>query len=125
MSEKQIHLNVFMSLVGHHEAAWRHPLTDPTRIRDLSYFQEIARIAERGKLDSLFFADSPALGDHAGDNVTGSFEPTPSPWCPRGLHGAHRPHRDGLDDVQRALQPGPALRLAGPHQSTGGPAGTS
>jgi N-acetyl-S-(2-succino)cysteine monooxygenase len=73
---RQIHLNVFMSLVGHHEAAWRHPLTDPSRIRDLDYFQDVARTAERGKLDSLFFADSPALGEHIEDNVSGQLEPT-------------------------------------------------
>ncbi len=76
MPPKQIHLNVFMSLVGHHEAAWRHPLTDPGRVREISYFQEIASVAERGKLDSLFFGDSPALGEHIEDNVAGSLDPT-------------------------------------------------
>ncbi|TDF98959.1 LLM class flavin-dependent oxidoreductase [Paenibacillus piri] len=57
-SGKQLHLNVFVSGTGHHEASWRHPQASPERNVDVRYFQNIAQIAERGKLDSLFLADS-------------------------------------------------------------------
>jgi FMN-dependent oxidoreductase (nitrilotriacetate monooxygenase family) len=58
---RSLHLNAFIQGVGHHEAAWRHPETDPARLTDVRYFQEVARIAERGALDSVFFADALSL----------------------------------------------------------------
>lgn len=60
---------------GHHDAAWRHPRTRPDRITELSYFQELARTAERGRLDSLFLADGVALWGNARFNAVGGFEP--------------------------------------------------
>ncbi len=61
--------------VGHHEAAWRHPRTDARRIREVTHFQELARIAERGKLDSVFFADGLAVGPRIAHNTQAVFEP--------------------------------------------------
>ncbi|MFF3688077.1 LLM class flavin-dependent oxidoreductase [Streptomyces sp. NPDC002187] len=72
---RQFHLNAFLMNAGHHDAAWRHPRTRPERITDLSYFQELARTAERGKLDSLFLADGVALWGNARYNAVGGFEP--------------------------------------------------
>ncbi|KRF12356.1 monooxygenase [Nocardioides sp. Soil797] len=46
---------------GHHEASWRLPGVDPRVSRDVGYFQDLARLAERGKMDSVFFADSPSI----------------------------------------------------------------
>ncbi|MEE3920281.1 hypothetical protein V2I01_25060 [Micromonospora sp. BRA006-A] len=54
---RTLHLNAFLMGVGHHEAAWRHPRADPSRLADVRHFQELARIAERGTLDSVFLAD--------------------------------------------------------------------
>ncbi|MGW3621984.1 LLM class flavin-dependent oxidoreductase [Streptomyces sp. NPDC000880] len=72
---RQFHLNAFLMNAGHHDAAWRHPRTQPERITDLSYFQELARTAERGRLDSLFLADGVALWGNARHNAVGGFEP--------------------------------------------------
>jgi N-acetyl-S-(2-succino)cysteine monooxygenase len=72
---RQFHLNAFLMNAGHHDAAWRHPHTQPERITDLSYFQELARTAERGRLDSLFLADGVALWGNARYNAVGGFEP--------------------------------------------------
>lgn len=72
---RQFHLNAFLMNAGHHDAAWRHPRTEPERITDLSYFQELARTAERGRLDSLFLADGVALWGNARYNAVGGFEP--------------------------------------------------
>ncbi|GAA2411100.1 LLM class flavin-dependent oxidoreductase [Actinomadura vinacea] len=58
---RALHLNAFIQGVGHHEAAWRHPETDPGRLTDVRYFQEVARVAERGLFDSVFFADALSL----------------------------------------------------------------
>ncbi|MEW2081819.1 LLM class flavin-dependent oxidoreductase [Streptomyces sp. NPDC005283] len=72
---RQFHLNAFLMNAGHHDAAWRHPRTQPDRITELSYFQELARTAERGRLDSLFLADGVALWGNARFNAVGGFEP--------------------------------------------------
>ncbi|MEU8827563.1 LLM class flavin-dependent oxidoreductase [Streptomyces sp. NPDC048636] len=73
--QRQFHLNAFLMNAGHHDAAWRHPRTQPERITDLGYFQELARTAERGKLDSLFLADGLTLWGNARHNAVGGFEP--------------------------------------------------
>ncbi|MET8012133.1 LLM class flavin-dependent oxidoreductase [Streptomyces sp. NPDC005271] len=72
---RQFHLNAFLMNAGHHDAAWRHARTQPERITDLSYFQELARTAERGRLDSLFLADGLTLWGNARYNAVGGFEP--------------------------------------------------
>lgn len=44
-------------LPGQHVASWRDPSTPSDRSFDLDYLIEIAKTAERGKFDNLFFAD--------------------------------------------------------------------
>jgi FMN-dependent oxidoreductase (nitrilotriacetate monooxygenase family) len=61
--------------VGHHEAAWRHPRTEPARLTDVRHYQELARIAERGTLDSVFLADGVALHGNVAHNALGGLEP--------------------------------------------------
>ena len=72
---RQLHLNAFLMGVGHHEAAWRHPLTDPARLTDVGHFVDLAQIAERGLLDSVFFADGLSVGPNARHNIQAVFEP--------------------------------------------------
>lgn len=72
---RTLHLNAFLMNAGHHDAAWRHPDSTPERVTDLRYFQELARTAERGRLDSIFFADGVALWGKARYNAVGGFEP--------------------------------------------------
>ncbi|MEV5646984.1 LLM class flavin-dependent oxidoreductase [Nocardia sp. NPDC052254] len=74
-SPKTFHLNAFLMGVGHHEAAWRHPRTDERGVLDVEHFQELGRIAERGKLDSVFFADGLAVGPRIQRNTLAVFEP--------------------------------------------------
>jgi FMN-dependent oxidoreductase (nitrilotriacetate monooxygenase family) len=54
------HLNLFVSGHGYHEASWRIP-TAPKGVLGLQHFIGIAQAAERGVLDSIFFADSPGV----------------------------------------------------------------
>jgi FMN-dependent oxidoreductase (nitrilotriacetate monooxygenase family) len=56
-----LHLNAFLHTVGHHEAAWRVPESAPDASWDLKHYVALARLAERGTFDSIFFADGPAL----------------------------------------------------------------
>jgi FMN-dependent oxidoreductase (nitrilotriacetate monooxygenase family) len=59
---KKLHLNAFLMGTGHHEAAWRHPDSRPEDTLDAQHYIRLAQIAERGKLDSIFFADGLAVG---------------------------------------------------------------
>lgn len=52
-----MHLGIFVLGTGHHIAAWRHPDVTAEGAEDFEFFQEIAQIAERGKLDMLFLSD--------------------------------------------------------------------
>ena len=72
----KLHLNAFLMGVGHHEASWRLPASDPYASWDVRHYQNLARIAERGKLDSLFLADSPVLMGDPGRRPGGKLEPT-------------------------------------------------
>lgn len=72
---RHLHLNAFLMGVGHHEAAWRHPRTDAHRVLDVTHFQELARTAERGLLDSVFFADTLSAGPRIANNAPAIFEP--------------------------------------------------
>jgi FMN-dependent oxidoreductase (nitrilotriacetate monooxygenase family) len=74
MSERprQLHFNVHVSVGGgNHEASWRHPRSDQVRMTALNYHRKIAAIAERGKLDAIFFGDTPSL---SGDVKFGPLE---------------------------------------------------
>ena len=72
---KQIHLNLFIYPDGHHEAAWRRPESQPERITDITYYQELAQRAEAAKFDAVFFADGPALADNIRYAARGGLEP--------------------------------------------------
>jgi FMN-dependent oxidoreductase (nitrilotriacetate monooxygenase family) len=61
---RQLHFNVHVNHGGNHEAAWRHPRAEPVRLTALDYHLKIATIAERGKLDAIFFGDTPSLSDN-------------------------------------------------------------
>lgn len=64
--DRRMHLNLFIFGCGHHKAAWRHPDSSAERVGDIAYFEELARTAERGRLDAVFFADGHAAGDVSG-----------------------------------------------------------
>jgi FMN-dependent oxidoreductase (nitrilotriacetate monooxygenase family) len=60
---QQLHLNLFIHGRGHHEAAWRHSLASPLALTDIRYHAGLARKAEQGMFDSIFLADTLAVGD--------------------------------------------------------------
>jgi FMN-dependent oxidoreductase (nitrilotriacetate monooxygenase family) len=61
---RQLNLNLFIYPGGHHEAAWRYKDSQPERMLDIGFYQDLARGAEAAKLDAIFFADGPALADN-------------------------------------------------------------
>jgi N-acetyl-S-(2-succino)cysteine monooxygenase len=55
---REMKIFAFLWNTGAHAAGWRHPSASQTGLHDLGFFQQCAAIAERGKLDAIFFADS-------------------------------------------------------------------
>ncbi|UQZ82229.1 Nitrilotriacetate monooxygenase component A [Paenibacillus konkukensis] len=77
MSNEKRHLKigVFLAGTGHHVASWRHPKAQADGSINLDYFKELAKTAERGKLDMLFLADSLSITADSHPNVLARFEP--------------------------------------------------
>lgn len=71
---RRMHINLFIFGCGHHRAAWRHPRSSVERLGDISYFEELAQTAERGKLDAVFFADGQSA-DNVADGPRWYLEP--------------------------------------------------
>ncbi|GEO25306.1 LLM class flavin-dependent oxidoreductase [Alicyclobacillus acidoterrestris] len=56
-TERQMHLNLFLTPFGHHESAWRHPATNVDNSLDFLHYRRLAELAENAKFDSIFLAD--------------------------------------------------------------------
>ena len=61
---RRMHLVAFLKTgpTAHHHGAWRHPEADNDFL-DPAWYEHIARLLEKGKFDSLFFADTLGLFD--------------------------------------------------------------
>ena len=73
---RTLHLNAFLMSTGHHEASWRLPESNPLAHLDVEHYIGLAQTAERGRFDSIFFADSPVLQGDPGRRPVGKLEPT-------------------------------------------------
>lgn len=72
---RQLTLNLFIYPGGHHEAAWRYRDSEPERVLDIRYYQELARKAEAAKFDAVFLADGPSLAENVRYSSRVRFEP--------------------------------------------------
>ena len=64
MNARPLHFNAFIWPNGYHESAWRVVNDDIRGVLGLSYYSDIARIAERGLMDSIFLADNIAIAEY-------------------------------------------------------------
>ncbi len=76
MSGRQLHLNVNLLHSGVYPSAWRLPESRPDAFIDIDHVVRVARIAERGKLDAIFLADTPAINDRIDYRPFNALEPT-------------------------------------------------
>ncbi|MDN6300706.1 MAG: LLM class flavin-dependent oxidoreductase [Micrococcaceae bacterium] len=60
---RQLHFNAFLNACGHHQAAWRHPGSAVEQLGDIEHYERLARTAERGLFDAVFFADGHSAGN--------------------------------------------------------------
>lgn len=58
---RELHLDVHPVGAGNHPGAWRRPGADPLTVARIEGYLDVARAAERGKLDAIFLADVPGL----------------------------------------------------------------
>jgi FMN-dependent oxidoreductase (nitrilotriacetate monooxygenase family) len=61
MAQKKIKLNFHANSAGTHDQAWREPWGARDGEFGIGYYQELARIAERGLFDGFFLADTVGL----------------------------------------------------------------
>ncbi|MET0251029.1 MAG: NtaA/DmoA family FMN-dependent monooxygenase, partial [Novosphingobium sp.] len=78
MSRAARQMSIGMNILGHggHGAAWRLAEAPPQACLDIAYYQNIARISERGTLDAIFLADGPQLNGSVASQPAGRLEPT-------------------------------------------------
>ena len=60
-NQKQLHIGVFLQGVGH-SIAWRHP--EHAKFTEFETYVRFAQIAERGKLDFIFFGEGLVVREH-------------------------------------------------------------
>jgi len=58
---RQLHLNLHLSGAGHHEGAWRLSTEAGVPHNAFEHSAQVARLAERAKVDAVFLADIPSL----------------------------------------------------------------
>jgi FMN-dependent oxidoreductase (nitrilotriacetate monooxygenase family) len=68
-------LNSVIRAIGFTQGAWRHPDATPQRALDLDYYQDYARISERGLFDGLFVANTPAARSNDWTTLFSPLEP--------------------------------------------------
>ncbi|MBB2167284.1 LLM class flavin-dependent oxidoreductase [Gluconacetobacter aggeris] len=70
-ARRQLHVNLFeMACVGHIvHGMWRAPGNNRHRFSELSYWTEVAQLAERGLFDAVFLADVVGTYDRFGDGT--------------------------------------------------------
>ncbi len=60
-NQKQLHIGVFLQGVGH-SIAWRHP--EHAKFTEFETYVRFAQLAERGKLDFIFFGEGLVVREH-------------------------------------------------------------
>jgi len=76
MRARELHLNVNLLHSGVYPSAWRLPGSQADAFVDIAHFIRVAHVAERGKLDAIFFADTPAINDRLDYRPLNALEPT-------------------------------------------------
>ena len=76
MTDRKLHLNGNLLHSGVYASAWRLPDSKPDAFFNIEHYIRVAQIAERGKFDAIFLADTPAVTDRIDLRPFLSMEPT-------------------------------------------------
>lgn len=72
---KQLKLALYLIGAGMHVAAWKHPLAQVDASIDIKALQKVAQLAEKGKFDMAFVADSLAINHESHPHIFNRFDP--------------------------------------------------
>jgi N-acetyl-S-(2-succino)cysteine monooxygenase len=73
---RYLNLNAYLRNPGYHESAWKVSSADPASVLEIGSYIELARIAERGIIDSIFLPDSPGVAEFRSEYLPGQgFDP--------------------------------------------------
>lgn len=73
--QKQLKLAAYLVGSGMHVASWRHPHANPSASIDVEALTAQARLAEEGKFDFVFSADSLAINHESHPQILNRFDP--------------------------------------------------
>lgn len=76
MTRRKLHFGAFLYTPGNHSAGWRHPDAVPQTDMHFAHYVDMVRTAERGKLDTIFFQDTAAVGGSGGLDGTSPYRPS-------------------------------------------------
>jgi N-acetyl-S-(2-succino)cysteine monooxygenase len=72
---RKMKLAAYLVGTGMHVASWRHPDSSPNASIDASFYKKLAQIAEKGKFDFAFIADSLAINAESHPQILNRFDP--------------------------------------------------
>lgn len=72
---KHLKLALYLIGAGMHVAAWKHPLAQVDASIDIKALQKVAQLAEKGKFDIAFVADSLAINHESHPHILNRFDP--------------------------------------------------
>ncbi|WHX62659.1 LLM class flavin-dependent oxidoreductase [Peribacillus frigoritolerans] len=72
---RQMKLAAYLIGTGMHVASWRHPTSNPNASIDVKALQRLSKIAEKGKFDLAFVADSLAINHESHPQILNRFDP--------------------------------------------------
>lgn len=71
-----LNLNAYLRNPGYHESAWKVQDADPASVLEIASLVELAQVAERGIIDSIFLPDSPGTAEFRSEYLPGMwFDP--------------------------------------------------
>jgi FMN-dependent oxidoreductase (nitrilotriacetate monooxygenase family) len=73
--DRQMKLAAYLIGTGMHVASWRHPTSNPNASIDVKALQRLSKIAEKGKFDLAFVADSLAINHESHPQILNRFDP--------------------------------------------------
>ncbi|MBO1002765.1 LLM class flavin-dependent oxidoreductase [Pseudogracilibacillus auburnensis] len=75
VQNRQLKLAAYLVGSGMHVSSWRHTLANPASSIDIKALQKQAQIAESGKFDFVFIADSLAINHESHPQILNRFDP--------------------------------------------------
>ncbi|MEY9865262.1 FMN-dependent oxidoreductase (nitrilotriacetate monooxygenase family) [Peribacillus sp. B2I2] len=73
--DRKMKLAAYLIGTGMHVASWRHPASNPNASIDVKALQRLSKIAEKGKFDLAFVADSLAINHESHPQILNRFDP--------------------------------------------------